>query len=101
MPNTSKHSARRGRAWRRAQRARVIQTRKGQLGSPYMRPVKHDGELETIGLSKVFDHWHEKNWKLVYTRGAKITRARQLGYLWPYPKKIMDELLDDMLEDIE
>jgi len=25
----------------------------------------------------------EKNWKLLYTRGAKLIRARQLGFAYP------------------
>ncbi len=28
--------------------------------------------------------WNHKNWKLLYTRGVKLHRARQLGLLWPY-----------------
>lgn len=35
----------------------------------------------------------EKNWKLLYTRGAKCTRARQLGF--QYPVRTMRQLLLD------
>ncbi len=41
----------------------------------------------------------EKNWKHVYTRSAKVTRARQLGF--DYPKRTDRQLLDEHLESDE
>ncbi|ALN93753.1 hypothetical protein [Lysobacter gummosus] len=34
----------------------------------------------------------EKNWKLLYTRGCKLIRARQLGFA--YPIRSTRQLLD-------
>ncbi|HDS1073977.1 TPA: hypothetical protein QDZ65_000975 [Stenotrophomonas maltophilia] len=31
----------------------------------------------------VYSHKPEKNWKLLYTRDAKLARARQLGFTYP------------------
>jgi hypothetical protein len=39
------------------------------------------------------DRWKpEKNWKLVYLRSEKLSRAKQLGF--DYPKKTVRQLLD-------
>ncbi|MGH1542045.1 MAG: hypothetical protein ACRBHB_16580 [Arenicella sp.] len=35
----------------------------------------------------------EKNWKLIYTRGEKLRRARQLKV--EYPKRTVRQILDD------
>ncbi|MEX0179998.1 MULTISPECIES: hypothetical protein [unclassified Stenotrophomonas] len=34
----------------------------------------------------------EKNWKLMYTRGDKLLRARQLGFTYPVlsPRQLLD-----------
>ncbi|MCM2525061.1 hypothetical protein NDN64_10885 [Stenotrophomonas maltophilia] len=51
----------RNRAWRRSQ-AR-----------------NHGGDRATTAYSDK----PEKNWKLLYTRDAKLARARQLGFTYP------------------
>jgi hypothetical protein len=39
------------------------------------------------------DRWKpEKNWKMVYLRSEKLSRAKQLGF--DYPKKTVRQLLD-------
>ena len=43
---------------------------------------------------KVEKQWiSEKNWKLMYTRGEKLRRARQLRI--EYPKRTIRQTLDD------
>lgn len=53
----------RSRAWRRAQRC------------------KHGGRVQKPEPRAC---WQEKSWRLLYFRSAKLKRARQLGYAWPY-----------------
>ena len=38
----------------------------------------------------------EKKWGQLYTRKVKTKRAQQLQYLWPWPKKQLDALLEDI-----
>ena len=39
--------------------------------------------------------WHEKQWRMLYFRSAKLKRAKQLGRFWPYREWEM------ILEDLE
>lgn len=70
----------RNRAWRRAQNVRVdareTNTVKRQVYVPCFKG--------------------EKNWKLTYTRRTKLPRAKQLGMLWPHPKRALDAHLEDV-----
>jgi hypothetical protein len=61
----------RNRAWRRSQ-------------------SRHHGGDHTAPLP-IFKP--EKNWKLMYTRGDKLLRARQLGFTYPVlsPRQLLDQ----------
>ena len=63
--------AKRGRAWRRA-KARTKAKARSQLSTEAGR---------------------QKNWKLMYTRSAKLARAKQLGL--EYPRRRPRHLVDD------
>ena len=56
----------RNRAWRRSQ------------------ACNRGGDRATTAYS----YKPEKNWKLLYTRGAKLARARQLGFVYPVLSEI-------------
>ncbi len=54
------------------------------------RRISHRRAFGYSRHSVTKDDWpKEKNWKLVYTRSAKLARAKQLGF--EYPKKRLDE----------
>lgn len=43
--------------------------------------------------ARPLEYTPEKNWKLMYTRGDKLVRARQLGMSYPIrtPRQLLDQ----------
>ena len=93
MPKTIQRPAR-DRAWRRAQRARVLKTRQARFAVDPMVDVRRVGQLAKTNPTQ--PDGAEKKWGQLYTRKVKTKRAQQLQYLWPWPKKQLDALLEDM-----
>jgi len=89
MPNT------RTRAWRRAQRQRVLEARSGRYDKDPFTNIRHKGMLAKTS-PRIWKNWGiEKKWGNLYLHSVKLNRARQLGYLWPNPKKQLEGLLED------
>ncbi len=74
---------RRSRAWRRHQRARHVAKRANS--APFRRKSPgHFSKARPIPCyGKLYSD--EKRWKDMYTRAAKLIRAKQLGF--PYPRR--------------
>ena len=83
MPQT------RNRAWRRAQRVRVVTSRSARVndGTFNGKLAKQHDLVMPFRL--------DKNWKLLYTRHVKVKRAKTLGYLWPHPARKLSVLLQE------
>ena len=96
MPHTNRRPDKiRDRAWRRAQRRRVIEGRTKRYSGWLALDARSKGQLAKTCPERLDVSAGEKRWGDLYTRRVKLARARQLGYLWPYPKKTIKEILED------
>ena len=89
MPN------KRSRAWRRTQRERVMINRRARYNIDPENDVRQLGQLAKTCPVNWDNVYREKNWKLIYLRNRKISRAKQLGYLWPDPYRKLQKLIED------
>lgn len=79
----------RGQAWRRSTRDRILAKRRDRLllhGS-WMEPTPQIGRFSKvkgqIDRGRHFIDKPEKDWKQIYTRSAKLSRAKQLKLFYP------------------
>lgn len=78
----------RTRAWRRAQRARIIDSRADRQRSRARARAGGGYLAKEHGWPWFRSRWSRfkaKKWRLVYLRSCKLARARQLGL--PYPRR--------------
>jgi len=89
MPNN------RDRAWRRAQRSRVMANRCDRYNFDPILDVRSIGQLAKNCPANWDNATIEKNWKLIYQRRNKLSRVKQLGNLWPHPHRELQMLVED------
>lgn len=94
MPNTKNRPAR-DRAWRRAQRARLLKQRYARYKFDPSDDVRQRGRLAKTNVPNADNMYKEKKWTDLYTRNVKAQRARQLKMLWPRPEARLRELMED------